>query len=108
MAISLTPAAAEHINKMLQQRGRGIGLRLATRKSGCSGRTYVVDYADDIENGDVVFLSRGVKLVVNGEYLSQLDGMTVDFQRNNILNEGFDFINPNVKHMCGCGESFSV
>jgi iron-sulfur cluster assembly protein len=108
MAISLTQAAAEHVNNMLQKRGKGIGLRLATRKSGCTGYAYVVDYADDIGEDDVVFNTEGVTLVVGSEYLHQLDGMTIDFQKNNALNKGFDFINPNVTDTCGCGESFSV
>lgn len=108
MAIELTQAAAEHVNKMLQQRGKGLGLRLATKKSGCTGFSYVVDYADEINDDDVTFETQGVKVIVSPEHLQQLDGMTIDFQKNNMINRGFDFINPNVKDMCGCGESFSV
>lgn len=108
MAIQLTESAAEHVLSMLQKRGEGLGLRLGTKKSGCTGYAYVVDYADEIGDDDVVFDTQGVKVVVDKEYLEQLDGMTIDFQKNNMLNKGFDFINPNVKDMCGCGESFSV
>lgn len=108
MAIELTETAAEHVNSMLQQRGEGVGLRLGTKKSGCTGFAYVVDYADEITDDDVVFDSQGVKIVVGKEHLEQLDGLVVDFQKNNVINKGFDFINPNVKEMCGCGESFSV
>ena len=108
MAIELTEAAAEHVNKMLAQRGKGLGLRLGTKKSGCTGFAYVVDYADDINDDDVTFETQGITVVVDKASLAGIDGMTVDFQKNNALNQGFDFINPNVKDMCGCGESFSV
>ena len=91
-----------------QQRGKGLGLRLGTKKSGCTGFAYVVDYADEIEDDDVTFETQGIKVIVNTEQLEQLDGMTIDFHKNNMINRGFDFINPNVKDMCGCGESFSV
>jgi len=107
MAITLTENAARHVRKMLEQRP-GIGLRLGTRKSGCSGFAYVVDYAQEIGETDQVFESNGVKIVVERASLPLLDGLTVDFGRHNMLNEGFDFLNPNVKQMCGCGESFNV
>jgi iron-sulfur cluster assembly protein len=108
MAIQLTENAAIHVEKMLQRRPDSVGLRLGARKSGCTGFSYVVDYADVLKEGDRVFESLGVTLVVDGDSLPMLDGMTVDFVKTNILNEGFDFINPNIKEMCGCGESFSV
>ena len=108
MAVKLTQSAAEHVRKMLDKRGRGIGLRLGTKASGCSGFAYVVDYADTIGDEDQVFDSYGVKVIVNAGDLAYLDGMEVDFVRNNVLNQGFEFRNPNVKDMCGCGESFSV
>lgn len=109
MAVTLTESAAKHINTMIKNRGRGHGLRLGTKQSGCSGFSYVVDYADEInEMDDLVFESHGVKVVVDKQSLDNLDGMTVDYVKNNILNEGFEFINPNVQDMCGCGESFSV
>ncbi|MDV3237860.1 MAG: iron-sulfur cluster assembly accessory protein [Gammaproteobacteria bacterium] len=108
MAIQLTEAAAQRVRTMLDKRGRGLGLRLGTRKSGCSGFSYVVDYADEIGPGDRVFESHGVTVVVDAGSLDQLEGMEVDYVRNNALNEGFEFRNPNVKDTCGCGESFSV
>ena len=108
MAIQLTESAAQHVCKMLQDRPQSQGLRLAARKSGCTGFAYQVDYADEISEDDRVFESLGVKLVVDNGSLPMLDGMTVDFVKTNILNQGFDFINPNIKEMCGCGESFSV
>lgn len=108
MAVQLTEMAAEHVNKMLKKRGKGLGLRLGTKKSGCTGFAYVVDYADEVCSGDVFFESQGITVVVDKESLTHIDGMTVDYQTNNALNQGFDFINPNIQEMCGCGESFSV
>ena len=83
-------------------------MRIRTKKSGCTGFAYVVDYADEVGVGDHVFESHGVKVVVDEKSFEQLDGMTVDFVKTNLLNEGFEFRNPNIKEMCGCGESFSV
>ncbi len=108
MAIELTKNAAEHVSRELARRGHGAGLRVSTRKSGCTGFAYVVDYADEVGVDDEVFESFGVKVVVDQGALAQLDGMTIDFVKTNLLNEGFEFRNPNIKEMCGCGESFSV
>ena len=107
MAVNLTENAAKHVTTMLEKRGGGIGLRVSTRKSGCTGYAYEVDYADGIEDNDHVFESHDVKVIVKDEHLSFLDGMTIDFVKQNMLNEGFEFINPNVKDECGCGESVS-
>ena len=107
MAISLTESAADRIKAFLATRGHGVGLRLGVRKTGCSGFAYVVNYADDIQSGDVVFEDRGVKVCVDPESLRLIDGTTVDFVKQG-LNEAFRFRNPNVKGECGCGESFSV
>ena len=107
MAIQLTENAARHVQTMLEKQS-GLGLRLGTRKSGCTGFAYVVEFAEAINPDDQVFESHGVKLVVDDASLPLLDGMTVDFVQQNVLNQGFEFINPNVKNMCGCGESFSV
>ena len=93
---------------MLAKLGSGIGLRLGTRKSGCTGFAYVVDYADEVTDDDVVFESHGVKVVVDKQSLPNLDGTEVDYMKTNAINEGFEFRNPNIKDMCGCGESFSV
>ena len=108
MAVTLTDAAAGHVTKMLQQRGHGVGLRIGTKKSGCTGFAYVVDYADDLGSNDHVFDSHGVKVVVDEDSLPRIDGMEVDFVKSSLLNEGFEFRNPNIKDACGCGESFSV
>ena len=108
MTIQLTESAARHVAQEIARRGSGQGLRVSTKKSGCTGFAYVVDYADDIGPEDRVYESFGTKVVVDEKSLSQLDGMVIDFVRTNLLNEGFEFRNPNVKDMCGCGESFSV
>lgn len=108
MAVSLTENAAKHVNNMLQKRGHGLGLRLATKKSGCTGFAYVVDFADATTDDDVVYECFGVKLLVDKASLSQLEGMEVDYVKNGAINHGFEFRNPNVKESCGCGESFSV
>ena len=107
MSIQLTNSAADHVKQMLGKRQEGIGLRLGTRKSGCSGFAYVVDYADHITEQDSVFESNGVKVVVDATSLLHLDGMTIDYVRTNVLNSGFEFINPNVADSCGCGESIA-
>jgi len=108
MAVTLTESAARHVAGMLEKRGHGVGLRVGTKKSGCTGFAYDVDYADAVDAGDQVFESHGVKVVVDEASLSQIDGMEIDFVRSSLLNQGFEFRNPNVKDMCGCGESFSV
>ena len=108
MAVVFTEGAARHIETMLHRRGYGLGLRLGTKKSGCSGFSYVIDYADAAGANDVVFESQGVKVVIDTQSLAQLDGMEVDYVKTNALNEGFTFRNPRTKEMCGCGESFSV
>lgn len=105
--ITLTEAAARQISKSLAQRGRGEGLRLGIRTSGCSGLAYVIEYADQIDPSDHVFENHGVKVVVSPKSLAYLDGTQLDFVREG-LNEGFKFNNPNVKDECGCGESFNV
>jgi iron-sulfur cluster assembly protein len=108
MSIELTEKAANRVSIMLDKRGHGVGLRLKTRSSGCSGFAYVVDYADSIEEDDNVFESRGINVIVDQDSLPLLQGTTVDYVKLNALNEGFEFINPNAKNMCGCGESFTV
>ncbi len=107
MAISLTESAANRVKAFLSSRGRGVGLRLGVRKTGCSGFAYVINYADDFQPGDLVFEDQGVKVCVDPASLSLLDGTVVDFVKQG-LNEAFRFRNPNVKGECGCGESFSV
>lgn len=107
MAISLTPAAAEHVGRYMARRGKGIGLRLGVKTTGCSGLAYKLEYADDTLPEDQVFESHGVKVLIDPKSLSYIDGTELDFVREG-LNEGFKFRNPNVKSECGCGESFQV
>ena len=107
MAVSLTDSARDRVLAFLRNRGHGVGLRLAVKKTGCSGFAYVVNYADDIGRDDVVFEQGGVKVIVDPESLRMIDGTEIDFVREG-LNEAFKFRNPNVKGECGCGESFSV
>jgi iron-sulfur cluster assembly protein len=107
MAITLTDAAASRVKQFLDNRGKGMGLRLAVKTTGCSGMAYVIEYADALEEGDVVFEDHGVKVIVNPRSLVYLDGTELDYTREG-LNEGFKFNNPNVKDMCGCGESFNI
>jgi iron-sulfur cluster assembly protein len=107
MAISLTPSAAERVRNYMANRGKGIGLRLGVKQTGCSGYAYVVSYADEVSAKDVVFEESGVKVVVDRDALKFVDGTEIDFVRTG-LNEAFKFRNPNVKGECGCGESFNV
>ncbi len=107
MAISLTPAAADRIQKFIAARGHGLGLKLGVRKTGCSGFAYVVNYADEVAPQDVVLEDQGVRVFVDPESLKFIDGTTVDFIKQG-LNEAFRFRNPNIKGECGCGESFNV
>ena len=107
MAITLTAAAAERARHFIAERGRGIGLRLGVRKTGCSGFAYVVNYADDARANDRIFDCLGVRVLVDAESLALIDGTEVDFVRHG-LSEAFRFRNPNVRGECGCGESFSV
>jgi iron-sulfur cluster assembly protein len=107
MAITLTAAAATRVQSFMEARGKGVGLRLAVKKTGCSGFAYVVNYADDVERDDQVFEHRGVKVIVDRESLRLVDGTEIDFVKQG-LNEAFRFRNPNIKGECGCGESFNV
>lgn len=107
MAITLTDSAADRVRQFITTRGGGVGLRVAVKTTGCSGFAYVVDLAETIGEQDSVFESHGVKVVVDPKSLPYLDGTTIDFTRDG-LNEGFTYANPNVKSLCGCGESFGI
>ncbi len=107
MAVTLSEAAAQHISKYLSKRGKGVGIRLGVKTSGCSGMAYKLEYADAADGDDVVFESQGLQVLVDPKSLPYLDGTELDFVREG-LQEGFKFNNPNVKNACGCGESFNV
>ena len=107
MAITLTERAANHVQSYLAKRGKGMGLRLGVRTTGCSGLAYKLEYADAFNPEDLTFESHGVKVVVDPKSLEYIDGTELDFEKEG-LKEGFKFKNPNVKDECGCGESFNV
>lgn len=107
MAITVTPAAAQRALTFLQNRGSGIGLRLGVKTTGCSGLAYVLEFVDDINEEDELFVDNGVTIVIDAKSLVYLDGTELDFSKEG-LNEGFKFNNPNVNGECGCGESFNV
>ncbi|HEU4707899.1 MAG TPA: iron-sulfur cluster assembly protein IscA [Methylophilaceae bacterium] len=107
MAITLTEAAATRVEKYLANRGKGVGLRLGVKTSGCSGMAYTLEFVDEAKPEDQFFESRGVKVFIDPKSLAYLDGTELDFTKEG-LNEGFKFNNPNVKDECGCGESFTV
>jgi iron-sulfur cluster assembly protein len=107
MAVTLTEKAAERVRVFLENRGKGEGLRVGVRTSGCSGMAYVIEYVDEIANEDQVFESHGVKIFVDPKSLVYIDGTVLDYTKEG-LNEGFQFKNPNVQSECGCGESFNI
>jgi len=107
MAVTLTEAAARHVSRYIARRGKGVGVRLGVRTTGCSGLAYKLEYADQAAPEDLLFQSYGVTVLVDPKSLAYLDGTELDFVREG-LNEGFKFNNPNVKGECGCGESFTV
>jgi len=107
MAITLTESAAEHVRQFLLNRGKGFGLRLGIKTSGCSGLAYVLEFVDEPNDDDIIFDNHGVKVIVDEKSLLHIDGTELDFVKEG-LNEGFAFNNPNVNGECGCGESFSV
>ncbi len=107
MKVELSEAAARHITRYLARRGKGVGVRLGVKTTGCSGLAYKIEYADDVAPEDVIFEQHGVKILVDPKSLPYIDGTELDFVREG-LNEGFKFNNPNERDRCGCGESFRV
>ena len=107
MAITLTQQAADRVTEFLASRGKGIGLRLGVKTTGCSGMAYVLEFVDELNPDDEVFEDHGVKVIVDKKSLVYIDGTEVDFTKEG-LNEGFKFNNPNESGQCGCGESFTV
>ncbi|KFZ37128.1 iron-sulfur cluster assembly protein [Shewanella mangrovi] len=107
MSISMTPAAADRVKSFLDNRGKGIGLRLGLKTSGCSGMAYVLEFVDELNEDDELFEVNGVNIIIDAKSLIYLEGIELDFVKEG-LNEGFQFNNPNAKGECGCGESFTV
>mgnify|MGYP000166998820 CR=1 FL=1 len=107
MSVTLTEKAASHVEEFLRKRGKGIGLRVGVKTSGCSGMAYALEFADKIEPEDQVYESFGIKVIVDPKSLPYINGTELDFVREG-LNTGFKFKNPNEKESCGCGKSFHV
>ncbi|MDH5181264.1 MAG: iron-sulfur cluster assembly protein IscA [Gammaproteobacteria bacterium] len=107
MAITLTERAADRVKTFLANRGKGMGLRLGVKTTGCSGMAYILEFVDEVDEQDQMFESCGVKIFVDPKSMIYMDGTELDFAKEG-LNEGFKFNNPNVKDTCGCGESFTV
>ena len=107
MRVSVTEAAARHITRYLSRRGKGVGVRLGVKTTGCSGLAYKIEFADEAAPEDVIFEQQGVKILVDPKSLPYIDGTELDFVREG-LNEGFKFNNPNERDRCGCGESFRI
>ena len=107
MSVGLTEAAARHITRYLSRRGKGVGVRLGVKTTGCSGLAYKIEFADEVSPEDIIFEQQGVKILVDPKSLPYIDGTELDFVREG-LNEGFKFNNPNERDRCGCGESFRI
>ncbi|MCL6415369.1 iron-sulfur cluster assembly protein IscA [Aestuariirhabdus sp. Z084] len=107
MAVTMTEAAADHVSRFLDNRGKGFGVRVGVKTTGCSGMGYILEFVDDALTEDTVFECHGVNVVVDPKSLVYIDGTELDFVKEG-LNEGFKFNNPRAASECGCGESFSV
>ena len=105
--ITITSTAAAHVQTAIANRGKGIGLRIGTKTSGCSGLSYVVEFCDVLNEDDTIIEQHGIKVIINAKSMVFLDGTEVDYVRKG-LSEGFEFSNPNTRGECGCGESFTV
>ena len=107
--IQLTELAADKVKAQLERRGKGLGIRIGVKTTGCSGLAYVLEYVDvaPATRDQFVYEGHGVKVWTDGRSIPYVTGVTVDWQKKG-LNEGFEFINPNEKDRCGCGESFRV
>lgn len=105
--ITITENAAKHINNYLTKRGKGLGVRLGVKTSGCSGMAYNLEFVDEVNDDDLIFEEHGARVYIDPKSLVYLDGTQVDYIKEG-LQEGFKFENPNVKDSCGCGESFHV
>ena len=107
MSVTMTPSAKERVQSFMSNRGKGLGLRLGIKTTGCSGLAYVLEFVDDLNEDDHMFEIENVNIIIDTKSLVYLDGIELDFVKEG-LNEGFKFTNPNAKGECGCGESFNV
>ena len=107
MSVTMTPSAKERVKSFMVNRGKGLGLRLGIKTTGCSGLAYVLEFVDDLNEDDEMFTIDDVNIIIDAKSLVYLQGIELDFVKEG-LNEGFKFTNPNAKGECGCGESFNV
>ncbi len=107
MSVTMTPAATERVKSFMENRGKGLGLRLGIKTTGCSGLAYVLEFVDELNDDDEMFSINDVNIIIDAKSLVYLSGIELDFAKEG-LNEGFQFNNPNAKGECGCGESFNV
>ena len=105
--ITVTDTASKKITENLVKRGRGLGIKIGVKTTGCSGLAYTIEYIDTIDETLAIFESQGVFVYIDPKHIQYLKGIEMDWVRNG-LNEGFEFINPNERDRCGCGESFRV
>lgn len=105
--ITMTELASRKTLNSLNKRGKGLGIKVGVKTTGCSGLAYTLEYVDSVSDTDTIYESNGVKIFVDPKHIPYLNGMEIDWKRNG-LNEGFDFINSLEKNRCGCGESFNI
>jgi iron-sulfur cluster assembly protein len=105
--ITVTDTASEKIKQNLTKRGKGMGIRMGIRTTGCSGLAYVLEYIDTVESTDTAYEQDGFVIVVDPKSAAIMTGIEIDYVRQG-LNEGFEFNNPNEKDKCGCGMSFRI
>ncbi len=105
--VTITKEAADKIRAVIKKRGKGLGIRLGVKTTGCSGLAYVLEYVDNAQEGDICINCNECTLFIDPKSCAYLQGMEVDYKREG-LNEGFKFNNPNERDRCGCGESFRV
>lgn len=105
--ITITDVGAERVTKFLESRGKGIGIRVQIRTTGCSGYAYQLEFVDVVNEDDTVFESNTIKIVVDKKSLGMIDGTQLDYKTEG-FNQGFEFKNPMEDAQCGCGESFTL
>ena len=105
--ITITDKAVNKIKQTIQKRGKGLGIRIGVKTTGCSGLAYVLEYVDNPSIDDIKVDCAGCSIYVDPKSCPYVQGMNIDYVRNG-LNEGFEFKNPNERDRCGCGESFRI
>jgi iron-sulfur cluster assembly protein len=107
--ITVTDTAQKKIKQLLERRGKGDGIRVGVKTTGCSGLAYTLEYVDKYvyEEHVINYAQKDFVVLVDQKSYVYLEGLVIDWVRNG-LNEGFEFQNPNERDKCGCGESFRV